>query len=141
MNNIDILYKLDKDPVLFEFDWYDGMSTIYIKKYNENKYFLYFWYDQDYNEKTEKSVNKYLIIELSYKDLEDINLKKYPLINFFKTKSIYMEIDICYGSVENRELTYENYYPNEEYLMPNDYVLENVKELKKYLIKNKVNKF
>ena len=141
MNNIGILYEIEKEPILFELDRYDGMSTLYIRKYNENKFFLYFWYDQDYNKKTEKSINKYMVVELNYKDLEDISLKKYPLVHFFKTRDIYMEIDICYFSIENRDLTYEKYNLDDNYIMPNDYVLEEIEELKLYLIKNKVNKF
>tara|TARA_B100000073_G_scaffold347877_1_gene363757 strand:- start:1219 stop:1398 length:180 start_codon:yes stop_codon:yes gene_type:complete len=54
---------------------------------------------------------------------------------------ILYEIDICYFSIKNRDLTYEKYNLDDNYIMPNDYVLEEIEELKLYLMKNKVNKF
>lgn len=144
MNNIDILYKINKKNFLFKFDSFDNLSTINIKVYNKNKFFLYLWYSSGYQNQGKKRIDEYIVIELNNKDLEDISLKKYPLIHFLKSKKTYLE---SVNFTEKTKYTYKYEIYNitkenaEEKILPKNYYLEELEELKLYLMKNKVNNF
>ena len=54
MKTIDILRKINNNEELFNFLYYDGVSYLYMLKY-ENRYFFYSWIKEDVDEvKNEK---------------------------------------------------------------------------------------
>ena len=83
MKTIDILRKINNNEELFNFLYYDGVSYLYMLKY-ENRYFFYSWIKEDVDEVKNEKFEIFGIVELSFQDLNDISNKKHPLLYYYK---------------------------------------------------------
>lgn len=141
MNTIDILKKLIYEEYFISFYYYDGISHLYMMKY-ENKYFLYYWILEELNYDTKKGTSIFAIVELNFQDLEDLLNKKYPIIHYYKTKKNYVEKS--YFEIGGKELLSTEileYTLQEEELPVEDFYLCELKELNIYVMSKKMKKF
>lgn len=141
MNNIEILNKLIYEEYFLSFYYYDGISHLYMMKY-EDKYFLYYWILEELNHETKKGTSIFAIVELDFQDLEDLLNKKYPIIHYYKTKKTYVEKS--YFELGGKELLGTEvleYTLQEEELPVKDFYLCELKELNSYVMSKKMKKF
>lgn len=141
MKTIDILRKINNNEELFNFLYYDGVSYLYILKY-ENRYFFYSWIKEEVDDIKNEKFEIFGIVELSFQDLNDISNKKYPLLYYYKNKKNYIEkryFNNNKNGIPNTEF-YEQSLDDEDWIEKN-YYLEELEDLNRYVLSKKVNKF
>ncbi len=139
MKTIDILRKINNNEELFNFLYYDGVSYLYMLKY-ENRYFFYSWIKEDVDEVKNEKFEIFGIVELSFQDLNDISNKKHPLLYYYKNKKNYIEKRYLNNNgIPNTEI-YEQSLDDEDWIEKN-YYLEEIEDLSRYVLSKKVNKF
>ena len=139
MKTIDILRKINNNEELFNFLYYDGVSYLYMLKY-ENRYFFYSWIKEDVDEVKNEKFEIFGIVELSFQDLNDISNKKHPLLYYYKNKKNYIEKRYLNNNgIPNTEI-YEQSLDDEDWIEKN-YYLEEIEDLSRYVLSKKVNNF
>tara|TARA_Y100000588_G_scaffold221434_1_gene235326 strand:- start:47732 stop:48151 length:420 start_codon:yes stop_codon:yes gene_type:complete len=139
LKTIDILRKINNNEELFNFLYYDGVSYLYMLKY-ENRYFFYSWIKEDVDEVKNEKFEIFGIVELSFQDLNDISNKKHPLLYYYKNKKNYIEKRYLNNNgIPNTEI-YEQSLDDEDWIEKN-YYLEEIEDLSRYVLSKKVNKF
>ena len=138
----EMLKNLESKPHFMVFDRYDGLPTIYINKYDDENYFIYFWTDEDNNNNNKTCLTVYRACHLNAKQLKEISQKAKPLSHYYSNKLTYKVKSLYNKKEETTEITIlKSITPDDE--CPIDfYVLkENIELLQKYIVQKQIKSF